>query len=45
MIISDQLEILLGFMLQIKPAEATHCVLQRGNGDDEGYKSESSIPI
>jgi len=44
MIISVQLEIHLGFMLQIKPEEATHCALQIGNSD-QGYKSESSVPI
>ena len=40
MIISGQPEIHLGFMLQIKPEEATHSVLQIGNSD-QGFKSES----
>lgn len=43
-IISRQLEIHLGFMIQIKHEEATHCVLQTGNGH-QGYESEDITPI
>lgn len=43
-IISRQLEIHVGFVIQIKPEEATHCVLQAGNGH-QGYESESITPI
>lgn len=42
--ISRQLEIHVGFVIQIKPEEATHCVVQAGNGH-QGYESEDITPI